>query len=749
MGPFFGLLALLVVVLVLASGVLGVIAFVMVLSQSGRLKALQQELNSVVRRLRRLEAEPEEAPTPEPTPEPPPPAEKPKPEEPAEPQPEPEPQPRAQRAESAPTAAGLGGIEQAIGQKWLTWAGVLALLLAAGFFIKYAFDQEWIGPTTRVLIGLVAGIAMVGSGEHFVRRDSRFFGQGLIGGGLAVLYLSLFASFALYHLVAQPVAFGAMVAVTALGMALAAAHDARSISFLALIGGLLTPVLLSTGEDRRDVLFAYLLLLDFGVVGLTLWKRWRGLDVAAFVGTAALFGAWFGEFYTDAAMLPTMLWLGGFYALFLLLACGNDLRRRTSPAPERFCMAVADGALAFACACAVLQEHEVALGSGALAMAATYLTPAVLAGRRVPEAERTVFGFVAMALLLATVSAPLYLDGWPVTLVWAGLGPVLVYLGYRFAYRPVRAWGFIVLVLAAVRISAVHWPLHDGAFTAFLNGPFLFALCVSLAAWAAALVHQFLRGAAQEEDRTLKLALVIGGAYVAMLLASSELTTAIATTGERWLAHHVAAAPWTLGAALLLFCGLRLRSVPVRLAGIPPLAVAGLLMLAAYAHGYRGDYSLFLSWRFGIGLLTVLVALGYRLLPGLMEVSDGKDTAGTALFWSGLVGLPILLSLETFTCSMASIVDAESARWTALMSVSIVWAVYASALLAVGFWRDVRSIRIAGLLLFGLTALKVVLMDMATVAQIYRIISFFVLGALMIAGAYLYHRVEKQLAEAD
>jgi uncharacterized membrane protein len=204
-----------------------------------------------------------------------------------------------------------------------------------------------------------------------------------------------------------------------------------------------------------------------------------------------------------------------------------------------------------------------------------------------------------------------------------------------------------------------------------------------------------------------------------------------------------------LGAALLLYLGLCLRSVPVRLAGIPPLAVAGLLMLAAYAHGHRGDYSLFLSWRFGIGLVTVLVALGYRQISGLMEVSDGKDTAGTALFWSGLVGLPILLSLETFTCSMASIADAESARWTALMSVSIVWAVYASALLAIGFWRELLSIRIAGLLLFGLTALKVVLMDMATVAHIYRIISFFVLGALMIAGAYLYHRVEKQLAEAD
>jgi uncharacterized membrane protein len=79
------------------------------------------------------------------------------------------------------------------------------------------------------------------------------------------------------------------------------------------------------------------------------------------------------------------------------------------------------------------------------------------------------------------------------------------------------------------------------------------------------------------------------------------------------------------------------------------------------------------------------------------------------------------------------------------MSLSVTWGTYALAILAIGFWRNVRSLRLAALGLFGLTALKLVLVDMAEVQEVYRIVSFLVLGVLMIGASYLYHRVEKRL----
>ena len=225
--------------------------------------------------------------------------------------------------------------EKRVGERWLTWVGVLALFFGVGFFVKYAIDNQWLGPRARVVLGFAVGLGLLVLGDRFIERKMRPLGQGLIGGGLAILYVSLFAACSVYPLISQPVAFGAMVLVTAGGVALAVRHDALALSMLAVLGGLLTPVLVSTGEDARDALFAYLVILDLGVVAVAWWRKWRPLEVLAFAGTYILFAGWYRRFYSDSAMVPTLLWLGAFYAMFLLLPLSLPLSsiKRTMSLP--------------------------------------------------------------------------------------------------------------------------------------------------------------------------------------------------------------------------------------------------------------------------------------------------------------------------------------------------------------------------------------------------------------------------------
>jgi uncharacterized membrane protein len=184
------------------------------------------------------------------------------------------------------------GLEERAGKRWMTWAGALVLFLSVAFFVKYAFDNQWLGPTGRVVLGIMAGIAMLVAGDRCLRMGMWPFGQGLIGGALAILYVSLFAAFSLYRLLPQTAAVGGLVMVTAAGVALAVLHDAIPLSILAVLGGFITPLLVSTGKDPRDALFCYVTLLDLGVLGVAFFKRWRTLDVLAFVGTWALFTGW-------------------------------------------------------------------------------------------------------------------------------------------------------------------------------------------------------------------------------------------------------------------------------------------------------------------------------------------------------------------------------------------------------------------------------------------------------------------------
>lgn len=665
------------------------------------------------------------------------------------------PPPPGQYKEAEPWWAGL---EESIGKRWTTWAGAIALFISAGFFVKYAFENQWLGPTGRIVLGIVTGIVVLFLGDQSLRRGMRALSQGLMGGGLAILYISLFAAFSLYDILPQIPAFAAMVVVTAAGMTLAILHDAISLSLLALVGGFLTPLMLSTGQDARDSLFAYLVILDLGVLGVAVFKRWRAMDILAFLGTWALFAGWFVTFYREEALLPTLLWLAAFFLIFLIVPFVYQLRRGTASSVECFTMALANAVVSFSFAYWVLrQDHQYVLGFVALAMAACYVFLAVLLRRRVPDDARTLFGFVGLSVVFVTLAVPLHLKLHGVTMAWAIEGPVLLYLGYLYAYRPVRIAGFIVLALAAARLFYAHWPFHTEFYVLFLNRHFAAAMFVPVTAAAYAMIHDRHSGEATELDRYLMIAAGVSAGYLALIIMSGEVGWWLqwGVVDGRLIGHYqylsycAIGAVWTIGAAGYLAFTVWQESRAAYCAGLGALGVALIVSLASYSVNRYEDYLLFLNLRFALGILTVIVAAGFAWVA-----YDGRETLfgpyrslARAVFVVASVFPLVLLSAEVYTYCKETIVSRRKAHWTGMMALSVVWGVYAVGWLIIGFWKGVRGFRIAALGLLAVVALKVVLVDMSTVQQIYRIISFVVLGLIMISASYLYHRLEKRLTD--
>jgi uncharacterized membrane protein len=60
--------------------------------------------------------------------------------------------------------------EQILGGSWLARIGVLALIVGIAFFLKFAFDNDWIGPTGRIILGIVAGLVMLGLGYYWQKK---------------------------------------------------------------------------------------------------------------------------------------------------------------------------------------------------------------------------------------------------------------------------------------------------------------------------------------------------------------------------------------------------------------------------------------------------------------------------------------------------------------------------------------------------------------------------------------------------
>ena len=154
-------------------------------------------------------------------------------------------------APSGPAPSPRLDLEQRIGGRWATWVGVVAILFAASFAVKWSIENNLIGPRARLGLGLAAGIAALLAGLVLHRRrDVPYLSEALSGLGLGLCYLSLYAGYAYYELLRVGAAFGLMFVVTVLGTIVAVISERQVTAVLALLGGLLTPVLLAGDQPN-------------------------------------------------------------------------------------------------------------------------------------------------------------------------------------------------------------------------------------------------------------------------------------------------------------------------------------------------------------------------------------------------------------------------------------------------------------------------------------------------------------------
>jgi uncharacterized membrane protein len=368
--------------------------------------------------------------------------------------------PQINRIERGGTESGAD-LEQKIGQYWLNRIGIVAVLTGISYFLKYAFENNWIGPSGRVGIGLLAGIALLLWSERFRAKGYAAFSYSLKALGLGALYLSLWAAFQMYQLIPAEVAFAAMVAVTATAIVLAWTQDAMLLATFALVGGFATPLLLSTGQNHEGELFAYVALLDIAVLVLVMLKPWLQLAWGSFIGTEILVVAWSSSYYRETYRAETVVFLTLFAVIFALgpLLAKNeetDAGRQLSIASV---LAVLNAGAYFASLFAMYETERDALTWYALAIAAVYLGLAKAFERLHPEETTGTIRLVhiTLAVTFLTIAIPLKLDGHWIAVGWLVESAALLWIASRTGTRLLGRLGVAALLLGIARLLIFSW----------------------------------------------------------------------------------------------------------------------------------------------------------------------------------------------------------------------------------------------------------------------------------------------------
>jgi uncharacterized membrane protein len=529
-------------------------------------------------------------------------------------------------------------LESRIGSHWLNRIGIAAVLVGVSYFLKFAFDNNWIGPAGRVAIGLLAGIAIVVWSENFRHRGYRIFSYSLKAVGIGILYLSLYAAFQVYNLVPSGVAFGMMLAVTAATAVMAWTQDAEILAAFALVGGFTTPVLLSTGQNREVALFSYVAILDLGALALVIFKPWRRLLVLSYAGTLILYVGWYSSFYDNDQLRLTLGFATLFFAIFAvapLVAHTAEKGRLSDSVPVL--LALVNAAGYFLQIYAIYETVDVkATAWFALALAAVYifLSRQTRARAASAEAARTVdLLHLALAIGFITVAIPIRLDAHWVTMGWFVEAAVLLWVADRVHSELLNVFAAGALVLGVGRL------------------------------------------------------LFIDNFYVTRPLFNTRMAT-----------YAVA------------------------------IAVLGAV---AWYGSRREDQAGSTAAAISVIALNVLALIALS-----REVSDyyAQEMATIRPYgrWN-----PV------------DYVNWQHAKIARDFTYSALWMAYGAMLMIVGFWRRSAFVRWQALVLIAFTIGKVFLYDVSELDRGYRILSFIVLGALLLAISFVYQRDWLKLSRKD
>lgn len=640
-------------------------------------------------------------------------------------------------APSAPTA--IEGLEERLGKQVATWLGALLLLGAAGFYFRLAVTRGLLGPWAKLGCALVAGVAAIALGDRFLRTHARLLGQAVAGVGVALVFGAAYAGFARYGVYGARVGAAVMVVATALGLGLAVRRDAAILATLAAVGAYLTPALASSGAGGRDALFGYLLVLDLGVLVVAARRRWRALELVASLGTWALFAAWYHRSATPGVAV-TLAWCLGFGAVFVGVPLAFHLRHRIALSTGRLAAAVVAGAVTFGFGCEILDGVGPRLAALALALAVAYAALVAIVRRRLAGDGLAHAVMASAAVVFATLAVPLAVRDHGLVVGWAIAAPVLLALGAHYRLAVVRYLGAVVATLAIGRLLTAHWSYAlEGA------RPFANPACVSAAVVAVAVAaYAWLgRRVAARLDDDVGAALAQGAAQAAIGLAALALDRELRGVGfglgGDHAARQLAVAAWLAACAGALAIGR--RRAGAAWVAVGTWAVAAVLGFGVALATPTG--ALFVNLGFGLPAIAALLGLviAARALGGGGR-GDGALGPELGLVIGLIAGaaLWLLVTREAWVHPRLGVEDALRARWLGLVTVTCAWSALAAATLVVGFARRWPPVRVIALALFGMTAGKVLLVDLARVGQAYRVLSLVVLGALLLVTSWLYHR---------
>lgn len=649
-------------------------------------------------------------------------------------------------------------LEKFIGENLINKIGIAILVLGIGFFVKYAIDKDWIGEIGRTFIGILAGGILIAI-AHRLRNSFKAFSSVLIGGGLSVLYFTIAISFHEYELFNQTVAFLLMVIITAFSVLLSISYNRKELAILAIIGGFVTPFLVSTGSGNYKVLFTYIAILNTGMLSLAYFKRWTIINYIAFSFTVLLFFAWFFN-EENPSKFWSILFLSIFYAQFLASNLLYNLKNATAIVWKEIALILSNTGFYFAMGLAIFENTPFrGLFTASLAIINCILAFILL--RRQSIDKNIVYFIIGLVITFVSLIAPIQLEGNNITIFWATEAILILWFYYKSEIKFAKYFAVLVLVLSVLSLLLdwynyyINWAFEQR--TPFFNKAFLTS---AFAISAYLIIRKILKSKGDlfstinNENIVSKFQLLlIVFVYLSLLFEIYfQLNTRIGDTeivSNLTYTYHL----------LFIFISYHLTKkknfsyLNETYFGIMLISIfSGILFYNNNVIVLRNqilELSNLPKWYFfqhfiNTILLILYIPIGYRQIEASEMLKNiFKKHHHTLLMFLLLT----ILSMEAdHLIVYFGFSSSNTITYLLIQShkicYPILWGLFSFTLMYFGMKNKVKTLRIISLVIFALALLKLFIFDLRNISEGGKIASFILLGILLLIISFMYQKLK-------
>lgn len=654
-------------------------------------------------------------------------------------------------------------LEKFIGENLISKIGIGILVLAIGFFVKYAIDKEWIGPPARVGIGILCGSILI-TIAHRLRKSYKAFSSVLVGGGIAILYFTITLAFHQFHLFGQTTSFIMLVIITGFTVILSLLYNRQELAVIALIGGLASPFMVSNGEASFFALFTYLVILNAGLLLIAYNKMWRTLNISAFILTVLVFTT--TSLTMAAKMYPTgLLFATILYLLFFAINVASNIKENKAFIAADFSILLINTALYFSAGMLFLTGMKLTQYQGlfSAALAAINLIISYLLFKTRKADTNILYLFIGLTLTFVSLTAPIQLNGHYITLFWSAEAVMLYWLYQKSGIQLMRLTSFVIS--AAMMMSLfMDWPAIYGTDTKMpiiINKGFITTLSAAISCW---LFYTLLskNKPTQQSDSYNPASLYKFTSIVLLFIAGLLEVNHQFSTRYPDTSLNTAYIMLYIPIFVLLFHAVTQNSTryntnwKIRLV---LLSVTIIIYLISYPEATRLQTHILTRhtipglhfaahWAAavctGILLYNIITICRYKFSSDLQTPAAWILSAATVLFLSQEIFLAtnaLFYSPQTPLETIQEVYDRAG--------LSVLWGLLSFTLMWLGMRKKVRTLRIISLSFFTVTLIKLFLFDIREITPAGKIAAFFSLGVLLLIISFMYQKVKKIIIEDE